>query len=110
MSCPPARFKLQYKLCKDEQGRDLICDAVILLEKGKMLPVDSKFSLENYNRLLEETDKTQRGLLAKSFKADLKKTASMKLQNIFVRMKARWITRLCSFRRRLFIMTCWLTR
>src|SRR5437867_996133 len=48
---PPDRFKLQYKICKDEQGRDLICDAVIILDKGRMLPVDSKFSLENYNRL-----------------------------------------------------------
>jgi DNA recombination protein RmuC len=37
-----------------------------------MLPVDSKFSLENYNRLVEETDKTQRDLLARAFKADLK--------------------------------------
>lgn len=69
---PPDRFKLQFKICKDDDGRDLICDAVILLDKGKMLPVDSKFSLENYNRLLEETDKTQREVLAKAFKADLK--------------------------------------
>lgn len=69
---PPDRFKLQYKICKDEEGRDLICDAVIVLDKGKMLPVDSKFSLENYNRLLEEKDKTQRETWAKAFKADLK--------------------------------------
>jgi len=69
---PPERFKLQYKLGKDDQGRDLICDAVITLDKGKMLPVDSKFSLENYNRLLEETDKTQRDVHAKAFKQDLK--------------------------------------
>src|SRR5687767_555707 len=41
---PPERFKLQYKICKDDQGRDLICDAVIMLDKGRMLPVDSKFS------------------------------------------------------------------
>jgi DNA recombination protein RmuC len=69
---PPDRFKLQFKICKDDDGHDLICDAVIMLDKGKMLPVDSKFSLENYNRLLEETDKTQREVLAKAFKADLK--------------------------------------
>jgi len=69
---PPDRFKLQYKICKDGNGRDLICDAVIILDKGKMLPVDSKFSLENYNRLLEETDKVQREVHAKAFKADLK--------------------------------------
>jgi DNA recombination protein RmuC len=69
---PPDRFKLQYKIGKDDQGRELICDAVITLDKGRMLPVDSKFSLENYNRLVEEKDKTQRELLAKAFKADLK--------------------------------------
>ncbi|HSX17486.1 MAG TPA: DNA recombination protein RmuC [Patescibacteria group bacterium] len=69
---PPGRFKLQHKIGKDDEGHDLICDAVIMLEKDKMLPVDSKFSLENYNRLVEETDKTQREVLAKAFKADLK--------------------------------------
>ncbi len=69
---PPDRFKLQYTICKDEQGRDLICDAVILLEKDKLLPVDSKFSLENYNRLVEEKDSVKRDLHAKAFKNDLK--------------------------------------
>lgn len=69
---PPERFKLQYKLCKDEAGRDLICDAVVLLDKGMMLPVDSKFSLENYNRLVEEKDKARREELVKLFKSDLK--------------------------------------
>jgi DNA recombination protein RmuC len=69
---PPDRFKLQHKLGKDDLGRDLICDAVIILDKGKMLPVDSKFSLENYNRLLEEPDKIQREVHAKAFKQDLK--------------------------------------
>lgn len=69
---PPERYKLQFKIGKADDGRDLICDAVVLLDKGKMLPVDSKFSLENYNRLVEETDKTKRETLAKAFKADLK--------------------------------------
>ena len=69
---PPDRFKLQYKLGKDDNGSDLICDAVIFLDKGKMLPIDSKFSLENYNRTLEEKDKVQRDVHAKAFKADLK--------------------------------------
>jgi DNA recombination protein RmuC len=69
---PPERFKLQHSLGKDDAGRDLICDAVVILDKGKMLPVDSKFSLENYNRLLEEKDKARRDALAKAFKADLK--------------------------------------
>lgn len=65
---PPERFKLQHKF-KDGE----IVDAVVILEKGKLLPVDSKFSLENYNRLIEETDKTRREALVKLFKEDLKK-------------------------------------
>lgn len=65
---PPDRFKLQYKFKNGE-----IADAVIMLDKGKLLPVDSKFSLENYNRLLEAKDKTMRDELAKEFKNDLKK-------------------------------------
>lgn len=65
---PPERFKLQHKFKNGD-----IVDAVITLEKGKLLPVDSKFSLENYNRLVEETDKTKRDVLARTFKDDLKK-------------------------------------
>jgi DNA recombination protein RmuC len=64
---PPDGYQAQYKF-KDGE----IVDAVIMLEKGKILPVDSKFSLENYNRLVEETDKTQREVIARAFKADLK--------------------------------------
>ena len=64
---PPERFALQYKFADGE-----IVDAVIRLDRGMILPVDSKFSLENYNRLVEETDKTKQDALIKSFKADLK--------------------------------------
>jgi DNA recombination protein RmuC len=64
---PPERFTLQHKF-KDGE----IVDAVIMLEKGKLLPVDSKFSLENYNRLVEEKDKLRQDSIAKLFKADLK--------------------------------------
>lgn len=64
---PPERYKLQYKF-KDGE----IVDAIITLDKGKFLPIDSKFSLENYNRLVEEKDKVQREVYAKAFKADLK--------------------------------------
>lgn len=65
---PPERFSLQHKF-KDGE----IVDAVITLEKGKILPIDSKFSLENYNRLVEEPDKLRREALAKLFKEDLKR-------------------------------------
>lgn len=49
-----------------------IVDAIIKLDKGRILPIDSKFSLENYNRLIEEKDKALRENLVKIFKADLK--------------------------------------
>lgn len=64
---PPDGYVLQYKF-KDGE----VVDAVIRLEKGKILPVDSKFSLENYNRLVDEKDKTRREQHIKSFKQDLK--------------------------------------
>lgn len=64
---PPSQFKMQYGF-KD----GVIVDAVIFLDKGKVLPVDSKFSLENYNRMIEAQDKTQRQALLAKVKADLK--------------------------------------
>lgn len=64
---PPHVYQMQYKF-KDGE----IVDAVIILDKNRILPIDSKFSLENYNRLIEEKDKTQREVLTKTFKADLK--------------------------------------
>jgi DNA recombination protein RmuC len=64
---PPGRFSLQYKFKNGE-----IVDAVIFLEKDKILPIDSKFSLENYNRLVSEKDKTKRAALMTAFRNDLK--------------------------------------
>ena len=64
---PPGGFHLQHKF-KDGET----VDAVVMLDKGKLLSVDSKFSLENYNRLLDANDKAEREALAKAFKADLK--------------------------------------
>lgn len=65
---PPGRFQLQYKFKNGEA-----VDAAVILQDGKILPVDSKFSLENYNRLVDEKDKVRRESLANQFKADLKK-------------------------------------
>ena len=64
---PADRYKLQYKFKNGE-----MVDAVIFLEKSKILPIDSKFSLENYNRLIEEKNKTEKEALIKKFKQDLK--------------------------------------
>lgn len=63
---PPGSYELQYKLADG-----FIVDAVIMLD-GKMLPIDSKFSLENYNRLIDAKG-AERKLLERVFKDDLKK-------------------------------------
>lgn len=64
---PPGQYAMQYKF-KDGE----IADAVIFLERGQILPIDSKFSLENYNRMIEATEKTERDRLLLKVKADLK--------------------------------------
>ena len=63
----PNQWQSQYKF-KDGE----IVDAVIFLAKGKILPVDSKFSLENYNRYIEAADKTEKETILKKVKIDLK--------------------------------------
>ncbi|NCU38048.1 DNA recombination protein RmuC [Candidatus Saccharibacteria bacterium] len=63
---PPGQFQTQYKFSDGE-----VVDAVIFLEKGRILPIDSKFSLENYNRMIEASGKEREQYLAK-VKADLK--------------------------------------
>ncbi len=62
----PNQYKLQYKF-KDGE----IVDAVIFI-KDKIVPIDSKFSLENYNKILEEKDPSRRKQLEKVLKQDLK--------------------------------------
>ncbi len=64
---PPGRFQMQYAFPNGE-----IVDAVIFLDQGRVLPIDSKFSLENYNRILETRDAVERERLEKLFKQDLK--------------------------------------
>jgi DNA recombination protein RmuC len=64
---PPGQFQMQYKFSDGE-----IADAVIFLERGQMLAIDSKFSLENYNRMIEATEKFERERLLLKVKADLK--------------------------------------
>jgi len=65
---PPENYEFQYSF-KD----GLIADAVIKLEAGKILAIDSKFSLENYNNIVTETDEMKRSVFEKQFKEDLKK-------------------------------------
>lgn len=62
----PNQYKMQYKF-KDGE----IVDAVLFLGE-KIIPIDSKFSLENYNRIVEENNPDQRHQLEKAFKSDLR--------------------------------------
>ncbi len=63
---PPGSFQMQYEF-KDGN----IVDAAIFV-KDKIIAVDSKFSLENYNRLLEVRDETEKQKLESAFREDLK--------------------------------------
>lgn len=68
---PPGSFELQYALGKNDNGDELIPDAVVFV-KEKIIPIDSKFSLENYNRISETSDPVEKGRLEKIFENDLK--------------------------------------
>jgi len=63
---PPGSYQMQYPF-----PDGTIVDAVVFV-KDKIIPIDSKFSLENYNRLVEEKNETERGRLEKLFVGDLK--------------------------------------
>ncbi len=63
----PSQYQMQYQF-KDGQ----IVDAVIFVREDKIIPIDSKFSLENYNRIIEEKDPGRREQLEKTFRQDLK--------------------------------------
>jgi len=62
----PSKYQMQYKFADGQ-----IVDAVIFVRE-KIIPIDSKFSLENYNRIIEERDSAKKEELEKIFKQDLK--------------------------------------
>ena len=63
---PTGSYQMQYPFADGT-----IVDAVVFV-KDKIIPIDSKFSLENYNRLAEERDPMEKERLEKFFKQDLK--------------------------------------
>lgn len=64
---PSDRYKMQYTFKSGE-----ICDAVIFLRDGLLLPIDAKFSLENFVRMLEAPEETKMAF-KKQFTSDMKK-------------------------------------
>lgn len=63
---PPGTYQMQYPF-----PDGTIVDAAVFV-KDKVIPVDSKFSLENYNRISETNDKGEKERLEKVFMNDLK--------------------------------------
>ena len=63
---PPGSYQRQYSF-KD----GTIVDAVVFVDK-RIIPIDSKFSLENYNRIIETHDSVQRQKYESAFVGDLK--------------------------------------
>ena len=63
---PPGSYQMQYAF---PDGN--IVDAVVFV-KDKIIPIDSKFSLENYNRMIEERNPGDKKRLETIFVNDLK--------------------------------------
>jgi DNA recombination protein RmuC len=63
---PPGQYQMQYPFKNGE-----IVDAVVFV-KDRIIPIDSKFSLENYNRLVTERNEAEREKIEKLFVNDLK--------------------------------------
>jgi len=63
---PPGSYQMQYPF-----SDGTIVDAVVFV-KDKIIPIDSKFSLENYNRIIDAKDPTEKDRLEKTFVNDLK--------------------------------------
>lgn len=63
---PPGSYQMQYGFPDGD-----IVDAVVFV-KDKIIPIDSKFSLENYNRISETNDSQEKERLEKLFVSDLK--------------------------------------
>ncbi|OGZ84707.1 MAG: hypothetical protein A2599_03630 [Candidatus Staskawiczbacteria bacterium RIFOXYD1_FULL_39_28] len=63
---PPSSYQMQYGFSSGE-----IVDAVVFVDK-RIIPIDSKFSLDNYNRMLQTNDTVEKKRLETAFVNDLK--------------------------------------
>jgi DNA recombination protein RmuC len=71
---PPSSFQMQYSFSNGE-----IVDAVVFVDASagsahskRIIPIDSKFSLDNYNRMLQSNDPLEKKRLETAFVNDLK--------------------------------------
>ena len=63
---PPEIFQMQYSFKNGE-----MVDAIIKVNDN-IIPIDAKFSLDNYNRMIESSDENEINVLEKKFKEDIK--------------------------------------
>ena len=63
---PPEIFQMQYAFNSGD-----IVDAIIKVNEN-IIPIDAKFSLDNYNRMIESSDENEIKILEKKFKEDIK--------------------------------------
>ena len=63
---PPEIFQMQYSFKNGE-----MVDAIIKVNNN-IIPIDAKFSLDNYNRMIESSDENEIKVLEKKFKEDIK--------------------------------------
>ena len=63
---PPGSFQMQYAFKNGE-----IVDAAVFM-RDRIIPIDSKFSLDNYNKAVEAREGSERDAYEKAFKQDLK--------------------------------------
>lgn len=89
---PAKNYQMQYRF-RDGQ----IVDAVVRLDKGKLLPIDSKFSLENYNRMVGEKQKSARENSSPA-SAPISSSASTRPASTSAQTRIRWTSPLCSSR------------
>lgn len=64
---PPELFEMQYKFPNGE-----VVDAIVKVGNF-VIPIDAKFSLDNYNKMIESDDKAEVETLERNFKTDIKK-------------------------------------
>src|SRR3989344_2220000 len=63
---PPSSYQMQYGF-----SDGTVVDAVVFVDK-RIIPIDSKFSLENYNRMVQSRDPVEKKKFETAFVNDLK--------------------------------------
>jgi hypothetical protein len=95
----PGQYEPQYKFKDGEK-----VDFIVRTQEG-LIPVDAKFPLENYMRLINEGDQERRSSTARSLRTTLK-SASTRPPSISAPRRGHCRLPLCTSRPRGFTTTC----